>query len=163
MADQATDQERPVLDLLAEMTAASLERSSLDPQTLLLVRLGALVAVDAPPLSYLGNLEVAGAVGVTTEQVQGVLTAVAPIVGTARVVASVGDIMRALGIAVAVAEEEAPWRAKGCCGLARKDVWPPARLPGTGAGLAQRGSEGRRPRAVARTTAWRREPTPSLS
>ena len=104
MADEATDQERPVLDLLAEMTAASLERSTLDPQTLLLVRLAALVAVDAPPLSYMLNLEFAGAVGVTTEQVQGVLTAVAPIVGTTHVVASAGNIARALGLAVALDE-----------------------------------------------------------
>jgi alkylhydroperoxidase/carboxymuconolactone decarboxylase family protein YurZ len=103
MADETS--ERPVLDLLAEMTAASLERSSLDPQTLMLVRLAALVAVDAPPLSYLGNLEIAGAVGVTTEEVQGVLTAVAPIVGTARVVSSAGKIARALGLADLLDEE----------------------------------------------------------
>ena len=45
------------------MTAASLEGSTLDPQTLLLVRLGALVAVDAPPLSSLRNLRVAGGWG----------------------------------------------------------------------------------------------------
>jgi 4-carboxymuconolactone decarboxylase len=43
--------ETPVLDLLASMTAESIEASSLDPQTLMLVRLAALVAVDAPPVS----------------------------------------------------------------------------------------------------------------
>ena len=110
MADQMTEQgaEEPVLDLLAEMTAASLERSSLDPQTLLLVRLAALVAVDAPPLSYLLNLEVAGDLGVTVEDVQGVLLAVAPIVGTTRIVASASKIARALGLAIAIdAEAEA--------------------------------------------------------
>jgi 4-carboxymuconolactone decarboxylase len=105
MADQETAQ--PVLDLLGEMTAASLERSTLDPQTLMLVRIAALVAVDAPPLSYLGNLEFAGAVGLTTEDVQGVLTAVAPIVGTTRVVSSAGKIARALGLAIMLDEEEA--------------------------------------------------------
>ena len=43
----------PVLDLLAKMTTDSLEVSSLDAQTLVLVRIAALVAVDAPPASYL--------------------------------------------------------------------------------------------------------------
>jgi hypothetical protein len=45
--DPAPDAEAPVLDLLAAMTAASLERSSPDPQTLLLMRLAAPVAADA--------------------------------------------------------------------------------------------------------------------
>jgi hypothetical protein len=40
--------EAPVLDLLATMTAASVERSKLDPRSLMLVRLAALAAVDAP-------------------------------------------------------------------------------------------------------------------
>jgi hypothetical protein len=44
--------ERPVLDQLASMTADSVEASSLDPETLMLVRIAALAAVDAPPISY---------------------------------------------------------------------------------------------------------------
>ena len=56
----------------------------------MLVRLAALVAVDAPPASYLLNLGAAGDVGVTSDQVIGVLAAVAPIVGTTRVVAGGG-------------------------------------------------------------------------
>jgi hypothetical protein len=104
MADQ--ESETPVFDVLAAITAASLERSTLDPQTLLLVRLAALVAVDAPPLSYLLNLKVAGDIGVTTDQVEGVLAAVAPVVGTTRVVAAAGNIARAVGIAITVAEEK---------------------------------------------------------
>ena len=47
----------PVLDLLASMTADSIAASSLDVQTLALVRIAALAAVDAPPVSYLLNLE----------------------------------------------------------------------------------------------------------
>jgi alkylhydroperoxidase/carboxymuconolactone decarboxylase family protein YurZ len=108
MAEQTSPSgdETPVLDVLAAMTAASLEVSSLDPQTLMLVRLGALVAMEAPPLSYLLNLRVAGATGVTAEQVQGVLAAVAPVVGTPRVTAAAGNIARALSIVVAVASAE---------------------------------------------------------
>ena len=48
--------ETPVLDLMASMTAGSLEASSLDPETLMLVRIAALVAVDAPAVSYTLNL-----------------------------------------------------------------------------------------------------------
>ena len=101
-----TDAETPVLDVLAAMTAASVERSTLDPQTLLLVRLAALVAVDAPPLSYLVNLRVAGELGLTAADVEGVLAAVAPVVGAPRVVAAASKIARAAGIAVAVAVAE---------------------------------------------------------
>jgi alkylhydroperoxidase/carboxymuconolactone decarboxylase family protein YurZ len=98
--------DEPVLDVLAAMTAASIERTSLDEQTLMLVRLAALVAVDAPPLSYLLNLQVAGEVGVSTEQIQGVLTAIAPVLGGPRIVAAAGNIARAVGIEIAVAEAE---------------------------------------------------------
>jgi alkylhydroperoxidase/carboxymuconolactone decarboxylase family protein YurZ len=104
MAEQST--ETPVLDLLATMTAESIEASSLDKQTLMFVRIAALVAVDAPPVSYLMNLGAAGEVGLEPEDVRGVLTAVAPIVGTARVASATGHIVRALGIAIELAELE---------------------------------------------------------
>ena len=63
--------ERPILDLLANMTAASIDASSLDDQTLMLVRLAALVAVDASAVSYTLNLETGGAVGLDVDQVRG--------------------------------------------------------------------------------------------
>ncbi len=98
--------ETPILDLLSIMTAASIEASSLDPETLMLVRIAALVAVDAPPASYLLNLEVAGELDVDTERVQGVLAAVAPIVGTTRVMSAAGNIMRALALELEMLEME---------------------------------------------------------
>jgi alkylhydroperoxidase/carboxymuconolactone decarboxylase family protein YurZ len=98
--------ETPVLDLLAEMTAASLERSELDPKTLMLVRLAALVAVDAPPVSYLMNLGVGGQVGVEAGDVQQVMIGIAPVVGGPRIAAAAGNIVRALGLAVAVSEHD---------------------------------------------------------
>ena len=67
------------------MTAESIEASSLDAETLMLARIAALVAVYAPPVSYPHNLEAAGSLEIDREQVQGVLAAVAPIVGTARI------------------------------------------------------------------------------
>jgi hypothetical protein len=45
-------------------------------------------------------------VGITLEDVQGLLIAVAPIIGTARTVAATGNIARALGFAIAVLEDE---------------------------------------------------------
>ena len=99
--------ETPVLDLLASMTADSIEASSLEPETLALVRIAALVAVDAPAVSYLLNLAAAGDLGVDAEQVRGVLAAVAPIVGTARVASATGKIASALEVAIEIADEDA--------------------------------------------------------
>jgi alkylhydroperoxidase/carboxymuconolactone decarboxylase family protein YurZ len=104
MAESTTD--APVLDLLASMTADSLAASSLDPKTLALVRIAALAAVDAPPVSYLLNLEVAGELGVDAEQLRGVLTAIAPIVGTARVASATRRIVQALAVEIEIAELE---------------------------------------------------------
>ncbi|HUB03792.1 MAG TPA: hypothetical protein VMA76_01925 [Solirubrobacteraceae bacterium] len=102
MSAQSSD--TPILDLLGRMTADSMETSTLDEQTLMLVRIAALVAVDAPPASYLLNIGAAGEVGVSSDQVTGVLSAVAPIVGTTRVVAAAGRMVKALGAAVELAE-----------------------------------------------------------
>jgi hypothetical protein len=86
------------------MTVDSMETSTLDEQTLMLVRVAALVAVDAPPASYLLNLGAAGEVGVSSDQVMGVLAGVSSIVGTTRVVAAAGRMVKALGAAVELAE-----------------------------------------------------------
>ena len=104
MADSTTD--TPVLDLLASMTADSIEASGLDPETLMLVRIAALVAVDAPPVSYSLNLRAAGAAGIDPEQVRGVLAAIAPIVGTARIASATGNIVKAIALEIEVAELE---------------------------------------------------------
>ena len=98
----------PVIDLLARMTAESVEASNLDKQTFMLARIAALVAVGAPPASYLANLGAAREVGIDTEQVRGVLMAIAPIVGTVRVVSATGNIVRALGFAIEVADMDRP-------------------------------------------------------
>jgi 4-carboxymuconolactone decarboxylase len=52
------------------------------------------------------NLGVASDVDIDGEQVRGILAAVAPIVGTARVASATGNIARALGVAIEVAELE---------------------------------------------------------
>ena len=96
----------PVLDTLEAMTAVSIEECDLDPRELMLARIAALVAVDAPPVSYLLNAGAASEVGITLEDIQGILIAVAPVVGTPRIVSAAGNITRALGFAIAVAEAE---------------------------------------------------------
>ena len=96
MAAQSDD--APILALLTKMTEDSIEATNLDDRTLMLVRIAALVAVDAPPASYMLNLGVAGESGVDADDVQGVLAGVAPIVGSARVVAAAGKMVRALDL-----------------------------------------------------------------
>ena len=98
----------PVLDTLADITATSAAHNSLAPRELMLARIAALIAVDAPPASYLANAQAASDLGLTAEDLQGVMVAVAPVVGTARVVSAGGNILRALGLAIAVADAEIP-------------------------------------------------------
>jgi 4-carboxymuconolactone decarboxylase len=100
----AAESDTPILDLLAKMTADSLEATTLDGQTTMVVRIAALVAIDAPPASYLLNMGVAGESGVDADMVQGILAAVAPIVGTSRVVSAAGKMVRALGLKLDLAE-----------------------------------------------------------
>lgn len=96
----------PVLDTLTDLTAVSIEHDSLPPRELILVRLAALIAMDAPPASYLAHAGVAATSGITAEDVQGVMIGIAPVVGTPRVVSAAGKIVRALGLAIAVTDSD---------------------------------------------------------
>ena len=102
MAEQGSQE--PVLDLLASMTVESLEASSLDTETLMLVRIAALVASDAPPISYALNLGAAGELDVDPEDIRGTIAAIAPIVGTARTAAAVGNVVKVLALSELAAE-----------------------------------------------------------
>jgi alkylhydroperoxidase/carboxymuconolactone decarboxylase family protein YurZ len=99
--------EAPVLEALIDINAVSLSRVELDPATLLLVRIAALAAVDAPPASYLLHVGPAVESGVKLDDVQDVLVAVAPIVGAPRVLKAAGAITKALGVAIAVTDAAA--------------------------------------------------------
>ncbi|MFH9969827.1 carboxymuconolactone decarboxylase family protein [Streptomyces mirabilis] len=101
-----TSSETPVLDTLAAMTLDSVERCRLPADMLILTRIAALAAMDAPPVSYLAHIDPAIETNLTAEQVQDVLVAVAPIVGTAKVMAAAANITKALGFAIAVTEAE---------------------------------------------------------
>lgn len=99
--------ENALFDTVAEMTAASLAHCDLEAKEHILIRLAALAAVDARPLSYLAHVGLAAETGVTVEDVQNVLVAVAPIIGSARAVSAALNITEALGFAIVVAEAAA--------------------------------------------------------
>jgi alkylhydroperoxidase/carboxymuconolactone decarboxylase family protein YurZ len=83
-----------------EMRAEMQQRSGLDPRSFALVKIAALIAVDAPPASYLWQVPNALDAGCTPEELIGVLRAIAPQVGGPRVVAAAPEIMVALGLAL---------------------------------------------------------------
>ena len=87
-------------DLVGSMLATHpgrVEASTLDPKTGALVRLGALVALDAPCTCYQSGIEWALAAGATADEIVGTLMAVAPATGVARVVAAGPEFALALG------------------------------------------------------------------
>jgi hypothetical protein len=96
----------PVLDTIVDITTASIEHNSVSPRDFMLARLAALIAVDAPPASYLANASAVERAGLTATDIEGVMIAVAPVVGTPRVTSAAGHILRALGFAIAVGDAE---------------------------------------------------------
>ena len=105
-------EDQPVLNTLAEITAVSVARGTLEAREHMLARLAALVAIDAPAASYALNVEPSAEVGLTVEDVQGLLIAIAPIVGTPRVVSAAGKITDALGFVIDLAIAEAELEAE---------------------------------------------------
>ena len=73
-------------------------RSGLDSRSYALVKIAALIAMDAPPASYVWQVANAIAEGATPDDILGVLIAVAPQVGGPRIVAAAPEIMVALGL-----------------------------------------------------------------
>jgi 4-carboxymuconolactone decarboxylase len=100
--------EAPVLETLLAMNLDAAERSGLDGETYLLVRLAALVAMGAAPASYLITLGASEDTGLTVEKMQAVMVAIAPVVGSARVTAAAGAIVRGILGAEALAETVVP-------------------------------------------------------
>jgi len=84
----------------------TVEASRLDPKTHALVRLAALLAMDAAPSSYHASTESALAAGASVDEIVGILIAVAPAVGLARVVSAAPDLAFALGYDVDAAFEQ---------------------------------------------------------
>jgi 4-carboxymuconolactone decarboxylase len=72
--------------------------SGLDARIYSLVKIATLIALDAPPASYLWQVGNAVAAGCTAQDILGTLIAVAPQVGGPRTVAAAPEIMLALGL-----------------------------------------------------------------
>ena len=87
-----------VLDEMVEFRTAEQESTGLDARTFSLVKIAALIAVDAPPVSYLWQVANALDAGATPQDLVGVLRAVAPQVGGPRAMAAAPEIMVALGL-----------------------------------------------------------------
>lgn len=95
--------ELDVLDRAVGLRELAREDSGLDPRSFALVKLAALVALDAPPASYAWQVPNALADGVTAEDITGMLRAIAPQVGGPKVIAAAPEIMLSLGLSI---EEE---------------------------------------------------------
>ena len=90
----------PLLEKLLSMQLENLEASGLDPRTYALVKIATLIAVDAPPASYVAQIAFAREAGVTADEIIGVLVASAPQVGIPKVVAAAPEIMLALDLSL---------------------------------------------------------------
>ena len=85
----------------------------LDPKTRALVQLAGLIAVASSSASYQWSVAVAVAAGASDDEVVAVLMSVAPLVGTARVVAAATDLALSLGYDIDAALE-APGATDQC-------------------------------------------------
>lgn len=94
-------------ETVVDMRLVNLERSGLDPKTHALVRFASLVALDAAPASYFWEVNMALNNGATPDDLVGVLIALAPSVGYARIVSAATHLARAYGIAVEITAEAA--------------------------------------------------------
>lgn len=75
-------------------------KSRLDARSFALVKLAAIMALDAPPTSYLWQVANALEAGATPEDLVGVLIAIAPQIGGPRLVAAAPELMVALGLSL---------------------------------------------------------------
>lgn len=88
-----------ILNVLQRMTDGTFEESGLDPKTFMLVRIAALATLDAAPASWLMNMEASREAGLAPESILGTFIAIAPVIGTARIVSAAGTIMNTFELA----------------------------------------------------------------
>lgn len=87
-------------DAVASPRRAELDDRVLDVRTRALVRIAALIALDAPPAAYASQVALAAECGASAEDVAEVLRAIAPLVGAPKVVAAAPEVMLALGLSL---------------------------------------------------------------
>jgi alkylhydroperoxidase/carboxymuconolactone decarboxylase family protein YurZ len=84
---------------------ANLTASTLDAKAHALVRLGALIAIDAEAPAYMWTLEAARRAGASDDELVGCLLAAMPTLGVARIVSAAPKLGLAMGFDVASALE----------------------------------------------------------
>lgn len=94
-------------ETIVDLRLVNIQKSGLDPKTHSLARFAALVALDASPASYFWEVNMALNNGATPDDLVGVLIALAPSVGYARIVSAATHLARAYGIAVEITAEAA--------------------------------------------------------
>jgi hypothetical protein len=92
----------PLVSTIRTMTDVSVANTGLAPREVLLVRLACLIASGASGSSYLYNLAGPSAPALSAAEVESVLVATAPLVGTATVVTAAERIADALGYPISV-------------------------------------------------------------
>ena len=107
LRSMALSDDRFVASVLG-MGQDTIQASGLDPKTHAMVRLAALLAVDAAPSSYNASAELALASGASLDEIVGVLIAVAPTIGLGRAVSAAPELGLALGYDVEAALEAPP-------------------------------------------------------
>jgi alkylhydroperoxidase/carboxymuconolactone decarboxylase family protein YurZ len=90
--------DRTVLEEVLAFRESEQASTGLDPRTFSLVKIAALIALDAPPASYLWQVANALDAGATPRDMLGVLRAVLPQVGGPRAMAAAPELMLALGL-----------------------------------------------------------------
>lgn len=103
----ALSKEDPLLvDQMGAAQEQNVRNSGLDPKIYGLVNIAALVAENASQPSYHWRIANALKAGVTAEQIAGLLVALAPNVGMAKVVAAAPKVGWALGYEIAEFEKD---------------------------------------------------------
>jgi alkylhydroperoxidase/carboxymuconolactone decarboxylase family protein YurZ len=94
------------VDVLEGSHRANFAASGLDEKTHALVRLGALIAIDAAPPSYMEVIESARLYGTSDDEIVGALIAAISAVGVTRVVSAAPKLALAIGYDVGAALEQ---------------------------------------------------------
>jgi 4-carboxymuconolactone decarboxylase len=94
------------IDALLSEEHANVTLAGIDARSHALVRIGALISMDAAPPSYMNAIQAGREAGASNEEIVGTLIAVLPVVGVARVVAAAPNLALALGYDVAEALEQ---------------------------------------------------------
>jgi 4-carboxymuconolactone decarboxylase len=93
------------IEALLSEEQANATLAGIDPKSHALLRIAALIAMDAAPPSYMSAVEAGKCAGATYDEIAGTLVAVMPIVGVARVVSAAPNLGLALGYDVSEALE----------------------------------------------------------